>query len=71
VFREAVKRNAAAIILAHNHPSGEADATKNDIRATREAIEVGKNLGMPVLDHVIVGDEIFSMKKSAPVEFLE
>jgi DNA repair protein RadC len=63
VFRAAVRENAAAIILAHNHPSGEAAATQQDVAVTEEAIELGDRLGVTVLDHVIVGESVTSMRK--------
>jgi DNA repair protein RadC len=56
VFREAIRFSAAAIVLVHNHPSGDPDPSPADIATTRRLIEGGKLLGMEVLDHVIVGD---------------
>lgn len=69
VFREAVRENAAAIILAHNHPSGESAATEQDILVTEEAVELGKKLGVTVLDHVIVGEQVTSLRKDTPQRF--
>lgn len=57
LFREAVRRGAHSVILAHNHPSGELDPSEADIEMTRRMIEVGKLIGIPVLDHVIVTRE--------------
>jgi DNA repair protein RadC len=54
-FREAVRANAAAILLVHNHPSGDPDPSNDDVRITREAAQVGELLGIDLLDHVIVG----------------
>lgn len=56
-FREAVARNAAAVIFCHNHPSGDPRASADDIRLTEEAGKVGNLLGIEVLDHVIIGRE--------------
>jgi DNA repair protein RadC len=55
VFREAVRQNAASLILAHNHPSGDPTPTKEDIDITRRLIEAGEILGIRVLDHVVCG----------------
>lgn len=54
-FREAVRAGAAAILLVHNHPSGDPSPSLNDIAITGEAGRVGDLLGIPVIDHVIVG----------------
>jgi len=63
IFRSALEFKASAVILAHNHPSGEASATDQDMRTTEEVIEAGKNLGIDVLDHLIVGKEAYSMRE--------
>lgn len=55
VFKEAVRHSAAAVIVAHNHPSGNLEASPTDLRLTSQLIECGKTLQIPVLDHVIVG----------------
>ncbi|NTU78440.1 MAG: hypothetical protein HGA45_03410 [Chloroflexales bacterium] len=55
VFREAIKLNAAAIIVCHNHPSGAVDASPEDILVTRQIVEAGKLLDTEVLDHIILG----------------
>lgn len=56
VYKPALLQNAAAIIVAHNHPSGEPQPSIEDIKATRMLSESGKILGIPLLDHLIVGD---------------
>lgn len=58
-FREAVRRNAAAILLVHNHPSHDPEPSPEDVRVTREAAQVGELLGIDLLDHVIVGGRSF------------
>jgi len=58
-FREAVRVNAAAILLVHNHPSGDPEPSNEDVRVTREAAQAGELLGIDLLDHVIVGDRRF------------
>jgi len=55
VFRRAIAANAAAIILAHNHPSGDPSPSEADIRVTRDLIRAGQLLKIEVLDHVILG----------------
>ncbi len=55
VVRRALEYQATAIILVHNHPSGDPQPSQQDIRLTREIIEAGRHLGIAVHDHVIVG----------------
>lgn len=59
VFSEAVVNSASSIILVHNHPSGEAEPSHEDITLTNRLDECGKILGIKVLDHIIIGDGIF------------
>ena len=59
VFRSAVKKGAAAIIVIHNHPSGNPMPSQNDLDITRRLCEAGQLLGIPVLDHLIIGDGVF------------
>ena len=59
VFREAVKRNCAALIVAHNHPSGDPTPSPEDIEVTRQLVAAGNLLGIEVLDHLIVGQQRF------------
>ena len=55
LFREAIRLNAAAIIVAHNHPSGEPSPSPDDIQTTRQIVEAGKLLSIEVLDHLVIG----------------
>lgn len=55
-FKEAIRRNSNAIILLHNHPSGDPTPSKEDIAVTQRLAEGGGILGIEVLDHVIIGD---------------
>lgn len=57
VFRQAITENAAAVVLVHNHPSGDPTPSAEDLRITRQLIEAGKVLAITVTDHVIVGRE--------------
>jgi len=56
VFRAAIVASAAAIVLMHNHPSGEPQPSEADIKVTRDLIRAGQLLKVEVLDHVIVGN---------------
>ena len=59
VFVDAIKENASAIILCHNHPSGKAIPSDKDIDTTRNLIEVSKIIGITILDHIIIDCESF------------
>ena len=64
IFKIALDENAAAIILLHNHPSGDPDPSSFDIEITKELIKAGNLLGILILDHVIIGDKkYFSLKE--------
>ena len=54
-FRQAVAENASAILLVHNHPSGDPTPSAEDLRITRQLVEAGKILDIKVQDHVIIG----------------
>jgi DNA repair protein RadC len=56
VFRQAVLESAAAIVLVHNHPSGDPTPSPEDRSVTAQLVAAGRTLGIPVLDHVVVGD---------------
>ena len=56
VFRAAISHNAAAVLLVHNHPSGDPTPSEADIRVTRDLIRAGQLLKIEVLDHVILGN---------------
>lgn len=55
-FKEAIRRNSNAIILVHNHPSGDPTPSREDIEVTKRLADGGKILGIEVLDHVVIGD---------------
>jgi DNA repair protein RadC len=55
VFRDAVRVNAAAIIVAHNHPSGIVEPSREDIAVTVSLVETGKLLDITLLDHLVIG----------------
>lgn len=60
VFRDAIVLRAAALILVHNHPSGNPEPSAEDLQVTRQLSTAGSQIGIPVLDHVIVAGEAFS-----------
>ena len=60
VFASAIEHRAAALIFVHNHPSGEPAPSQKDFRITERLVEVGKLVGIPVLDHVIMGGDNYT-----------
>ena len=56
VYKAAILNNAASIILAHNHPSGDPEPSREDIETTKRLVKAGEILGIDVLDHIIIGD---------------
>jgi DNA repair protein RadC len=66
VFRGALVANAAAIIIAHNHPSGDTSPSPEDLGMTQKLVHVGELLGVPVLDHIIVGIKCLSLRERYP-----
>lgn len=76
VFKEAIRCSSAAIVLAHNHPSGDPTPSAEDIRITRQIVEAGRIVDIPVLDHVVLGREggsdgnsFISLREMGIVEF--
>ena len=63
IFVHALLNRAASIIIVHNHPSGDASPSKEDIRATKEVKRAGDIIGIPLTDHVIVGRSYVSLKE--------
>lgn len=55
LFRDAIRANAAALIVAHNHPSGDPTPSPEDVRVTRDIASAGKLLDIEVLDHIVIG----------------
>ncbi len=60
LFRDAVRTRAHSVILAHNHPSGDAEPSEADVELTRRMVEVGRLVGIPVLDHLVITPEDYS-----------
>ncbi len=64
VFKEAIAASAASIIFVHNHPSGDPEASEDDIKLTKRLVEAGDIVGIEVLDHIIIGDKNYlSLKR--------
>lgn len=59
VFRAAIVEGAAAVLLVHNHPSGDPAPSPDDIAITRQLIAAGELIGIDVLDHVVIGDAAY------------
>jgi len=69
VFRDAVRINAASMIVAHNHPSGDPDPSPEDVQVTRAIVAAGKLLDIEVLDHLIIGKNRFVSLKAKRLGF--
>ena len=57
LFKEAIAASAAAVIVAHNHPSGDPEPSEHDLSLTKRLAQAGKLLGIEVLDHLIIGEK--------------
>jgi DNA repair protein RadC len=55
LFREAVRHNATALVLVHNHPSGDPTASREDVQVTHTLVEAGKMMDIEVLDYLVIG----------------
>lgn len=69
VFREAVKINAAGLIVAHNHPSGDPTPSPEDVAVTRTLVDAGRLLDVEVLDHLVIGRQRFVSLKERGLGF--
>ena len=69
IFKLAIRRNAASIIVAHNHPSGDPTPSPDDIAVTRAIVEAGKLMDIDVLDHVVIGSGDFVSLKQRGLGF--
>ena len=64
VFKEAISASAASVIFVHNHPSGDPEASEDDIELTKRLTKAGEIVGIDVLDHIIIGDKKYlSLKR--------
>lgn len=65
IFKFAIEENASAIILAHNHPSGDPSPSESDLKSTSEIQKAGEVMGIEVLDHIIIGgNNYWSLRES-------
>lgn len=62
VYKAALLANSYAILLAHNHPTGITTPSDDDLETTRQLVKAGAILGITVLDHIIVGDDFYSIR---------
>ena len=69
IFRIAIRQNAPAIILSHNHPSGDPNPSPEDVRVTRQIVEAGKMLDIDVLDHLVIGHQRYVSLKERGLGF--
>ena len=70
VFCEAIRWRAAAVIVAHNHPSGDPAPSRDDLAVTRRLVEASVVVGIPLLDHLILGrTDFISLRESGDVAF--
>jgi DNA repair protein RadC len=69
LFRYALKENATAIILMHNHPSGDPTPSPEDVHVTERIVKAGKMLDIDILDHIIIGQQRFVSLKERGVAF--
>jgi DNA repair protein RadC len=69
LFRAALKANAAAMIVVHNHPSGDPSPSPEDIRVTRQLVDAGKLMDIEVLDHIVIGHQRFVSLKERGLGF--
>jgi DNA repair protein RadC len=59
VFNAAIRERAASVVVVHNHPSGDPHPSREDIHVTQQLIKVGELVGIPVLDHIIIADDVY------------
>jgi DNA repair protein RadC len=69
LFRDAIRRHAAGIIVVHNHPSGDPTPSPDDLHLTTEAVAAGRLLDVPVLDHLVLGHGTFVSLRDRGVAF--
>lgn len=69
LFRAAIRENAAAMIIAHNHPSGDPSPSPEDVNVTRQLVQAGKLLSIDVLDHIVIGRQRFVSLKERGLGF--
>jgi DNA repair protein RadC len=78
VFRKAIQGNCAAVIIVHNHPSGDPTPSAEDVRVTRQLVQAGRIVGIKVVDHVVIGRRVaerrsdhVSLREAGLVDFCD
>ena len=69
VFKAAILANASAIVVVHNHPSGDPTPSAEDVRVTKQIRQAGENLGIDVLDHIVIGGNRYVSLKERGLGF--
>ena len=69
LFRDAVRQHAAGLILVHNHPSGDPTPSPDDLHLTAETVAAGRLLDVPVLDHLVIGHDVYVSMRDRGVAF--
>jgi DNA repair protein RadC len=69
LFREAIRLNCVALIVAHNHPSGDPTPSPDDIKVTEQIVQAGKLLDIEVLDHLVIGQQRYVSLKERGLGF--
>ena len=69
LFRDAVRLNAAGVILVHNHPSGDPTPSPDDLHLTAEALAAGRLLDIALLDHLVIGHDAYVSLRDRGVAF--
>ena len=69
VFRPAILDGASAVIVGHNHPSGDQTPSAEDIKITKQLVGAGEIVGIKVLDHIIIGNKALSLREAGLVSF--
>jgi DNA repair protein RadC len=71
VFKDAIRANSAAMIVAHNHPSGDPAPSAEDVRVTKSLVQAGKLLDIDVLDHIVIAQNRYVSLKERGLGFDE
>jgi DNA repair protein RadC len=69
LYRDAVRLNAAAVILVHNHPSGDPTPSPDDLHLTAEALAAGRLLDIALLDHLVIGHDAYASLRDRGIAF--
>lgn len=64
IYKRALIVNASCVLFTHNHPSGDSTPSEMDIETTKRLVKVGEILGVPVIDHIILGDDMYTSMKA-------